>query len=63
MPARSLLLLQDNSKMGASHVIYIHCEAGMDRTGEMSGSYYLHGLNMTFEAALAVDNSVETRNM
>eukprot|EP00049_Salpingoeca_infusionum_P018139 m.355908 g.355908 ORF g.355908 m.355908 type:complete len:243 (+) comp17384_c0_seq1:269-997(+) len=44
-------------------VFYIHCEAGMDRTGEMSGSYYLHALNMTFKDALAIDNSIETRNI
>ena len=35
----------------------------MDRTGELSGSYYMHGLNMTFHNALAIDDSVETRNM
>ncbi|EGD76008.1 hypothetical protein PTSG_00716 [Salpingoeca rosetta] len=45
------------------HIIYIHCEAGMDRTGEMSGSYYMHALNMTFQHALAIDNSLETRNI
>jgi len=29
-------------------VIYIHCEAGKDRTGEISGSYYLQYLKWTF---------------
>eukprot|EP00730_Choanoeca_flexa_P011135 TRINITY_DN2381_c0_g1_i1.p1 TRINITY_DN2381_c0_g1~~TRINITY_DN2381_c0_g1_i1.p1 ORF type:complete len:239 (+),score=70.31 TRINITY_DN2381_c0_g1_i1:1-717(+) len=44
-------------------LVYIHCEAGMDRTGEMSGSYYLHALNYTFAHALAVDNSIESRSI
>ncbi|EDQ86263.1 uncharacterized protein MONBRDRAFT_28396 [Monosiga brevicollis MX1] len=44
-------------------VAYIHCEAGMDRTGEMSGSYYMHALNWTFHQALAYDDSIETRNI
>ena len=35
----------------------------MDRTGEMSGSYYMHSMNMTFHDALAIDNSIETRNI
>lgn len=61
------MCLQTNAAGGIDNelprVIYIHCEAGMDRTGEMSGSYYLHGLNLTFADALAIDNSVESRNM
>jgi hypothetical protein len=44
-------------------VIYMHCEAGTDRTGEVSGAYYLKWLNMTFPEALHVDNTIQNRNM
>ncbi|XP_003387824.1 PREDICTED: uncharacterized protein LOC100638265 [Amphimedon queenslandica] len=44
-------------------VIYSHCEAGTDRTGEVSGAYYLTYLNMTFTEALAIDNHVQSRDM
>ena len=37
-------------------VIYIHCEAGKDRTGEISGSYYMKYLNWEFNQALWYDN-------
>eukprot|EP01127_Copromyxa_protea_P001599 TRINITY_DN11557_c0_g1_i1.p1 TRINITY_DN11557_c0_g1~~TRINITY_DN11557_c0_g1_i1.p1 ORF type:complete len:247 (+),score=48.16 TRINITY_DN11557_c0_g1_i1:155-895(+) len=37
-------------------VVYIHCEAGKDRTGEVSGSYYISKQNVTFNQALYVDN-------
>eukprot|EP00053_Salpingoeca_punica_P016662 m.158287 g.158287 ORF g.158287 m.158287 type:complete len:242 (-) comp17016_c0_seq1:3392-4117(-) len=46
-----------------SRVIYMHCEAGMDRTGEMSGSYYMYAQNSTFYDALAYDETVEPRNI
>jgi len=37
-------------------VIYIHCEAGKDRTGEVSGSYYISQQNVTFNQALYYDD-------
>eukprot|EP01147_Barroeca_monosierra_P003631 gene3631-6210_t len=64
LPDKMMLLDQFLSvKKDLPNIIYIHCEAGMDRTGEMSGSYYMHSLNMTFQHALAIDNSIETRNI
>ncbi|KAL9642070.1 hypothetical protein ABK040_004119 [Willaertia magna] len=33
-------------------VIYIHCHAGRDRTGELSGAYYLNYFNWTYENTL-----------
>jgi hypothetical protein len=36
-------------------VIYIHCEAGKDRTGEVSGAYYLQYLKWQFKDAVAFD--------
>ncbi|CAI8033198.1 hypothetical protein GBAR_LOCUS18717 [Geodia barretti] len=44
-------------------VIYSHCEAGTDRTGEVSGAYYMRYLNMTFSDALYIDNHVQSRDM
>eukprot|EP00035_Acanthoeca_spectabilis_P008415 m.153438 g.153438 ORF g.153438 m.153438 type:complete len:229 (-) comp14349_c0_seq6:245-931(-) len=44
-------------------VIYMHCEAGTDRTGEISGTYYLKWLNMTLPQALAVNNHIQNRDM
>jgi len=55
------LLYTDN---GVTTVIYIHCDAGMDRTGEVSGSYYMRWLNWTFHEALYYDdNAIEDRNI
>lgn len=44
-------------------VIYSHCEAGTDRTGEVSGAYYMRYRNMTFTEALYIDNHVQDRDM
>jgi len=38
-----------------STVIYIHCEAGKDRTGELSGAYYLQYLKWNFQEVLQYD--------
>ncbi|KAI6657886.1 hypothetical protein LOD99_15604 [Oopsacas minuta] len=46
-----------------SLIIYTHCEAGVDRTGEVSGAYYMQFLNVTFENAVKVDNSIINRDM
>eukprot|EP00009_Paramoeba_aestuarina_P006246 CAMPEP_0201523496 /NCGR_PEP_ID=MMETSP0161_2-20130828/20110_1 /ASSEMBLY_ACC=CAM_ASM_000251 /TAXON_ID=180227 /ORGANISM="Neoparamoeba aestuarina, Strain SoJaBio B1-5/56/2" /LENGTH=247 /DNA_ID=CAMNT_0047922641 /DNA_START=37 /DNA_END=780 /DNA_ORIENTATION=+ len=44
-------------------VIYYHCEAGVDRTGEISGAYYIRWLGWSFDQALDYDNSIESRDM
>lgn len=44
-------------------LIYSHCEEGTDRTGEISGGYYLKYRNMTFAQALSVNNHVQSRDM
>mmetsp|Transcript_52904 Transcript_52904/g.123634 ORF Transcript_52904/g.123634 Transcript_52904/m.123634 type:complete len:242 (+) Transcript_52904:4-729(+) len=44
-------------------VIYFHCEAGEDRTGEFCGAYQMHFLNFTYAAALKYADSIETRNI
>jgi len=41
-----------------SAILMIHCEQGMDRTGELSGSYYITYQNMSFGQALALDCSI-----
>ncbi len=44
-------------------LIYTHCEAGTDRTGEVSGAYYLKYCNMSFAKALYTDNHIQNRDM
>jgi len=47
---------------GLPVVIYIHCEAGSDRTGEVSGSYYLTYMNFSsYAEALALDDKIAGR--
>lgn len=60
-----MITLSENLKLVHSQpfVYYIHCEAGMDRTGELSGSYYMYALNETFANALNYDNHVENRTI
>ena len=38
-------------------------QAGTDRTGEVSGAYYLKFLNMSFYEALNIDNHIQKRDM
>ena len=44
-------------------VIFVHCEAGEDRTGEVSGAYYLTYLKYSFAKALEIDNTNENRDI
>jgi len=45
-------------------VIYVHCEVGSDRTGEIIGSYYMAYLSFpSFKAALELDNKIAGRPM
>eukprot|EP01104_Vermistella_antarctica_P006120 TRINITY_DN16858_c0_g1_i1.p1 TRINITY_DN16858_c0_g1~~TRINITY_DN16858_c0_g1_i1.p1 ORF type:complete len:282 (-),score=57.91 TRINITY_DN16858_c0_g1_i1:116-934(-) len=62
--AQLLIMLQQDGPRGLPLVLYLHCEAGMDRTGEVSGSYYVRNLGWDFQTALAYDNNIEsTRNI
>jgi len=42
-------------------VIYLHCECGCDRTGEISGSYAMKYLNMTYSQATAWNEKIAGR--
>lgn len=42
-------------------VLYIHCEAGVDRTGEVSGSYMMQYLQQPFLNVLKFDYTVSDR--
>ena len=42
-------------------VYYVHCSAGVDRTGEVSGSYYMRHLKWTWMKALQYDYQVGPR--
>ena len=39
--------------------IYFHCDAGMDRTGEMYGDYMMRYNNQTYAEVYAYDNTIE----
>jgi len=42
-------------------VIYVHCECGCDRTGEVAGSYAMQYMGMTFNEAYAWDEDIAGR--
>jgi protein-tyrosine phosphatase len=44
-------------------VYYMHCEAGVDRTGQVSGAYYIRHLGWSFLQALAFDYDVSPRRI
>jgi protein-tyrosine phosphatase len=44
-------------------VSYIHCECGCDRTGEVSGSYYMRYMNMSLHDAHALDEKIAGREI
>jgi len=44
-------------------VIYVHCEAGVDRTGEMAGSYLMQHKNETYQQCWNFNNHIENRQM
>jgi hypothetical protein len=50
-----------NSTTSEPTVYYIHCSAGVDRTGELSGAYYMKYLNWSFNQAVQFDYQVEPR--
>lgn len=63
IPALNAMLHSEAPFANTSIVVYVHCEAGMDRTGEISGSYYMQYLNWSFTKALDYNNHVESRNI
>ena len=46
-----------------THSAHTLLQAGTDRTGEVSGAYYIRYLNMSFNAALYIDNHIQNRDM
>eukprot|EP00003_Mantamonas_plastica_P021373 TRINITY_DN3458_c0_g2_i1.p2 TRINITY_DN3458_c0_g2~~TRINITY_DN3458_c0_g2_i1.p2 ORF type:complete len:148 (+),score=37.74 TRINITY_DN3458_c0_g2_i1:140-583(+) len=56
-------VLHQGAAKNVSTVLYVHCEAGEDRTGETSGSYYMQYLGWSFAKALAYDNHIESRDI
>lgn len=48
---------------GPAQIFYVHCEAGLDRTGEVCGSYYMQYKGMTLQQALDLDVSYAKREL
>lgn len=44
-------------------IIYIHCQAGVDRTGEVIGSYSMRFLQMSYKDALQKNNAIGNRKI
>ncbi|KAL4468356.1 hypothetical protein ABPG72_010757 [Tetrahymena utriculariae] len=44
-------------------IIFFHCIAGEDRTGQVFGGYVMRYLNWTYQRSLDFDNQVEDRNI
>jgi len=65
LPARLVQLRTILNSPGPNNipvVIYIHCEAGSDRTGEVSGAYYLTYLKFpSFADVIALDDKIAGR--
>ena len=40
-------------------MVYFHCDAGMDRTGELYGDYMMTFHNRTYTQVLEYDNTIE----
>lgn len=54
---KTLRLLLTNAT--SPTVVYFHCDAGMDRTGEMYGDYQMTYANQTYHEVYDFDNSIE----
>jgi len=52
-----------NNKTSVPIVLYYHCEAGSDRTGEFSAAIYMQYSNMTLDEALTLDNKIAQRDI
>eukprot|EP00761_Pharyngomonas_kirbyi_P013676 gb/GECH01013705.1/.p1 GENE.gb/GECH01013705.1/~~gb/GECH01013705.1/.p1 ORF type:complete len:248 (+),score=63.83 gb/GECH01013705.1/:1-744(+) len=46
---------------GRPVVMYVHCEAGTDRTGEVSGAYYMQYQGWNYTATIEYDDSIHHR--
>eukprot|EP01090_Pellita_catalonica_P006773 TRINITY_DN1711_c0_g1_i1.p1 TRINITY_DN1711_c0_g1~~TRINITY_DN1711_c0_g1_i1.p1 ORF type:complete len:241 (+),score=18.66 TRINITY_DN1711_c0_g1_i1:91-813(+) len=62
---RNLRAMLQSSKgpNGESVLIYVHCAAGEDRTGEISAAYYMKWLQWSYTQALDYDNHIEARHI
>lgn len=49
------------TKWAQPTVIYLHCECGCDRTGEVAASYAMKYLNQTYPDVIAWDDSIAGR--
>jgi hypothetical protein len=50
-----------NTTFPRAAAVFVHCSAGEDRTGEVSGAYYMKWLHWSWSKALTVDNHNENR--
>ena len=53
------LLTNGTSASSSYRVVYFHCDAGMDRTGELYGDYMMTFSDQNYSTVLAFDNAIE----
>mmetsp|Transcript_18576 Transcript_18576/g.36341 ORF Transcript_18576/g.36341 Transcript_18576/m.36341 type:complete len:235 (+) Transcript_18576:61-765(+) len=58
---RALRAMLENATVPT--VVYFHCDAGEDRTGELYGDYSMYFRIQTYSEVLAYDDSIETRKI
>lgn len=56
-------LLHNNTNANKVRLIYVHCLAGHDRTGLVSGGYLMRFKNTSFERARNINTQIAKRNM
>lgn len=52
-------LLTNTTASSSYRVVYFHCDAGMDRTGELYGDYQMTFGNQSYSTVLDFDNAIE----
>jgi hypothetical protein len=52
-----------DSPCSLDFVIYIHCSAGKDRTGEASACYLMQNKNYSYKDAIALDKQIAKRDL
>lgn len=53
---------QLSKKENNPRIIYVHCEAGLDRTGAIVSGYAMRYLKYSYKDALALNSTLELRN-
>jgi len=56
-------MVVSNNDNNQTSAIYIHCECGCDRTGQISGGYYMQFMGLSLHDAHALDTAIAGREI